>query len=155
MKIIEENTSSIMRICSIYSDEVYRSKDLFQEVLLHLWKSLDGYKNESKTSTWVYRVTLNTCLTIRKTQRKKQTTSLSDHVLISEKNEDSKDYEGLFNCIKKLPEADRAIVALYLEGLAYTSIAELLGMKENTVAVKMKRIKNKLYQCLQHERYSY
>ncbi len=151
INLIRENTSSILRICSVYADEVYRAEDLFQEVILNIWKSQDSFREESRWKTWIYRIAINVCLSIHRKQNKKKVLPLNDLIYSESVETDTQDHATLLFCIKGLHEADRSVVTLYLEGLDYKNIGEILGIKENTVAVKMKRIKNKLLKCFNHE----
>ncbi len=152
---LEQNKQKILRICSMYAKDDEDKKDLFQEVLLNIWKSMPSFKANSAISTWMYRVTLNVCLSAQtKLVKKKKHFVHMDSVKLSQ-------YEGTSNskkenpqliylrsCVKKMNEADKAVITLYLEELPYRAIAEITGLTENHVAVKIKRIKKKLLTCI-------
>ena len=152
---LEENQHKLLRICSVYAKDSEDSKDLFQEVLVQIWKSLPGFNGDAALATWMFRITLNVCLRFQsKDQKKRKKVFRMDSVRISNlpaEVADSEDRERLMqlrNCIKTLNEADKAVITLYLEALPYKEISNVLGLKENTVAVKVKRIKAKLLNCI-------
>lgn len=155
LKALEENQEKLFRICSIYSKDHEDAKDLFQEVLVHVWRAMSSFKGNSSFSTWMYRVALNVCLRFKSKHTKKQSrfirlNSLTISNLGSTENTqvENEKLVGLRTCVKKLNESEKAIVALYLEGLAYKEISSILGLSENHVAVKVKRIKSKLLNCI-------
>ena len=155
LSALKEHQDKLFRICSIYSASKDDSKDLFQEVLVHIWKSMSSFKGKSSIGTWMFRVTLNVCLRFKSKYTKNQNRFIRlDSVTISNlgSEEDSgKDNERLMalrKCVKNLNEGDKAFVALYLEGLAYREISDILGLSENHIAVKIKRIKSKLFNCI-------
>lgn len=155
LSALKENQDKLYGICSIYSDSNEDSKDLFQEVLVHIWKSMSSFKNNSSIGTWMFRIALNVCLRFKSKYTKNQNRFIRlDSITISNLGSvvaDESDIEKLFalrNCVKKLNEGDKAIVALYLEGLAYREISDILGLSENHIAVKIKRIKSKLFNCI-------
>jgi RNA polymerase sigma factor (sigma-70 family) len=155
LSALKENQDKLYRICSIYSVSNENSKDLFQEVLVHIWKSMNSFKGNSSIGTWMFRVALNVCLRFKSKSVKNQNRFIRlDSITIynlgsEESNEkDSKKLIALRKCVKKLNEGDKAIVALYLEGLAYREISDILGLSENHIAVKIKRIKSKLFNCI-------
>ncbi len=155
LSALKENQDKLYRICSIYSDDNEDSKDLFQEVLVNIWKSMSSFKGNSSIGTWMFRIALNVCLRFKSKYTKNQKRfirldSLTISNIGSEKEEANSNEKllALRKCIKKLNEGDKAIVALYLEGLAYREISDILGLSENHIAVKIKRIKSKLFNCI-------
>ena len=151
---LEQNKQRLLRICSVYSQDEDDRKDLFQEVLVNIWKSMPSFKANSSIGTWMFRVTLNVCLRMQAKQvkKKKQLIHMDSLELsnfeghsIEEENEELK---LMRDCIKKLNDADKAVITLYLEELPYRDIAEVTGVTENHVAVKIKRIKKKLLNCI-------
>ncbi|MCF7568416.1 sigma-70 family RNA polymerase sigma factor [Sabulilitoribacter arenilitoris] len=155
LNVIEQNQQKLFRICSVYSKNSEDAKDLLQEVLINIWKSLPSFKSKSSIETWVYRITLNTCLRFRSNDIKKQkrfisTDDLSDFgIQMETENEDQKEkLVQLRNCLNILNKGDKAIISLYLEKLPYKEISNITGLTENNVAVKIKRIKKKLLNCI-------
>lgn len=155
LNALEENQEKLFRICSIYSKDSEDAKDLFQEVLVHIWRSMSAFKGNSSISTWMFRVALNVCLRFKSKHTKNQHRFIRlDSMTIAnfgseEKNEgENEKLISLRKCVKKLNEADKAVIALYLEGLVYREISNILGVSENNIAVKVKRIKAKLLNCI-------
>jgi len=150
LKIVEENQDIIYKVCKMYRDSREDQEDLFQEIVFQLWKSYPKFREESKVSTWMYRIALNTAIaTFRKNKIEleyKESISNDDHAnytdLLSE-NE-----ERMYEAIRKLNKAERAIIALYLEDYSHREIAEITGITENYVGVKINRIKEKLKNIL-------
>ncbi|PHQ62404.1 MAG: RNA polymerase [Maribacter sp.] len=152
---LEQNQQKLYRICSVYAKDEDDTKDLFQEVLVNIWKSMPSFKGEASIATWMYRITLNVCLRIRtkEIKKKKQLLRMDSHAINFYKTEIVKNAQNeqllqLRKCIKKLNEADRALITLYLEELPYAEIATVLGLTENHIAVKIKRTKKKLLNCI-------
>lgn len=137
----------ISRICWCYADKVDDYNDLRQDVLTNIWRSLPRFRGESEWSTWIYRITLNTCMsTIRKSYRRRETTLGEDALRIPDSTDDSKvnDVLILYSLIRSLNPVDRAIVTLWLDEKTYEDIAKVMGMNRNTVATRLHRIKQTL-----------
>lgn len=153
-QLLEENKASIYRICRIYALAPVEPQDLFQEVVYQLWKSLPKFQGKSKVSTWVYRVALNVCYRAKlKYNRNNSKTTHLDAIQFTlpaalPDRQQQEQYQALYECISSLKEADQSIVILYLEDLPYRQIAQITGLTENHVAVKMKRIREKLFGCI-------
>ncbi len=155
LNALEEHQQKLLRICSVYAKDSDDTQDLFQEVLINIWRALPSFKENASIGTWMYRITLNVCLRIKSKEMKKQrkmlrldsirVISLQDENL--DKSTDTK-LMKLRSCIKTLNDADKAVITLYLEELPYKEISIITGLKENTVAVKIKRIKTKLLNCI-------
>jgi RNA polymerase sigma-70 factor (ECF subfamily) len=137
----------------MYCDDRDDSEDLFQEIVLQLWKSYSGFKGEAKISTWMYRVALNTAITrLRKTKRRPDNQRLdNDNFNIAEVANNRLDIQfsvELQQAINMLNRFDRALMMLYLDEKSYSEIAEIMGISESNVGVKINRIKNKLKSML-------
>lgn len=158
--LVKENQGIVHKICRIYSDSPEAHEDLFQEIVLQLWKSFDSFKGDSKFSTWMYRVGLNTAITlIRKKNKRIDTISIDQHAYFDIKTNDYDEEKEerlklLYTCIKKLNDVERALVLLFLEDLPYKDIAETMGISEVNARVKMNRTKEKLKEMMNvnHER---
>lgn len=155
LKVLEQNQQKLFRICSVYSKNSEDTKDLLQEVLIQIWKSMPSFESKSSIETWIYRITLNTCLRFRSNHIKKQERFVfmenMNNFNIQTKVEDKEQKEKLTqlkNCISTLNTADKAIITLYLETLPYKEISNITGLTENNIAVKIKRIKKKLLNCI-------
>ncbi len=136
----------IHKICRMYRDTPEDREDLFQEIIYQLWKSYPKFENKSKITTWMYRIGLNTAMA---SFRKPKVTlhysdTIPDKKTPQETQTDTWREELLFTAIRKLEEDERALIALYLEDLSYAEIAEVIGISENNVGVRLNRIKTKL-----------
>ena len=153
-EILEENKHKIYRICKIYAVSPIEPQDLFQEVVIQVWKSLPTFKGNSSINTWVYKIAINVCYTSKARLEKKNhnPVSLDSIKFLPAENTPEKDqqekYLALRECISKLNEVDKSIVVLSLEELPYKEIAVITGMTENHIAVKMKRIRKLLLKCI-------
>ena len=146
-RFIRENAGIISKICRAYTDTPEDFNDYFQEVCLQLWKNHESFQEKSAVSTWVYRVSLNVCLTqFKKTKKRIDTDPIPLHFMGVQEEEgaEAEQLKVLYAAIKQLKEADRAIIILYLEEKSYQEIAEILGTNANHVGVKINRIKNTL-----------
>jgi RNA polymerase sigma factor (sigma-70 family) len=144
LALIKQHQAIIHKICRLYRESKEDREDLFQEILIQLWKSVSGFDNRSKFSTWMYRVALSTAIAI---YRKNKVMVVYRPVLSDvavEPEADDEQYELLLHAIKKLNDADKALILLYLEDLSYKDIADITGITENNVAVRLKRIRNKI-----------
>ncbi len=147
---VEENMALIMHLCRAYSRDEESLKDLVQEVTLQLWRSHKSFKGNSQLSTWVYRVTLNVCLShSKKLKRKPETVPLDWGITKTEDYDSEKEQiEMLYKGIRQLKESDRAIILLYLEDKSYKEMSEILGITVSNVGVKVNRLKDKLKQMI-------
>ena len=142
----------IIKICRAYTDTQEDFEDYYQEVCLQIWKSKDNFKQQSEWSTWIYRLSLNVCLTFLKKKKSKPQRLDSDY-LPDEAIEDShvfadESLDHLYVAIKKLSEVDRGVILLYLEEKSYQEIADILGTNANNIGVRIKRIKKRLKKLL-------
>ena len=143
-QIAKENKSTIYTVCYMFSKDTDEVNDLFQEVLVNLWKGMSSFKGQSDIRTWIYRIALNTCIS---TDRKKKITTIPlsmDANLFQDQDEDTKQVKLLHNRISKLQPFDKAIVLLWLENISYDEIGEIVGISTKNVASRLFRIKEKL-----------
>ncbi|AQX04921.1 sigma-70 family RNA polymerase sigma factor [Elizabethkingia meningoseptica] len=146
-KLVKENQGLIIKVARMYTNTPDDQQDLFQEIVLQLWRSYDTFKGNSKISTWMYRVALNTAITLfRKTTRTIKTDELADfHQPIDDENDENQQQIALlYKVIKMLGDIDRAIVMMYLDDVPYKDIAENIGITEVNARVKMNRLKKTL-----------
>ncbi len=149
----ENNQNIVHKVCRIYTNNQDEHNDLFQEITIQLWKNYSKFRGESKFSTWMYRVALNTAISLyRKSTRRIKTQDIGDFVYKIQSNEyddtEEKQLKALYEAIKKLNDIDKALVFLYLEDKNYKEIAETLGISEINARVKMNRAKSKLKKIL-------
>jgi RNA polymerase sigma factor (sigma-70 family) len=144
-QIVKENKDTIYTVCYMFSSDSEEVNDLFQEVLINLWKGLDSFKAQSDIRTWIYRIALNTCISANRKKKKIETVSLSMNIdLFDDKDEKAKQVQLLHDRIKKLQPFDKAIVLLWLENMSYDEIGAIVGISTNNVAIRLFRIKEKL-----------
>jgi len=142
IRLIQKHNGIIHKVIGLYVDNKEDQKDLYQEVLLQAWKSYKKFKGQSVFSTWLYKVTLNTVLTFNKKYVKNEDLEKIDQ---SGPNPDTKDNsEILYHIIKSLGEVDRMLISLHLDGYKNNEIAEITGMTQNNINVKIHRIKSKI-----------
>ncbi len=142
----------IIKLCRAYTNSQEDFEDYYQEVCLQIWRSKDNFREEAQWSTWVYRVSLNVCLTLLKKRKNKGPHFVSDS-LSAEETEDNFAFSDeslnlLYAAIRKLSEIDRAIIMLYLEEKSQKEIADIMGTNPNNIGVRVKRIKMRLKKIL-------
>lgn len=141
----------IIKICRAYTNNQEDFEDSYQEVCLQIWRSKDNFKKQSEWSTWIYRLTLNVCLTLLK--KNKKVSQFSSKSILKEEVEDNSAFSDeslnqLYAAIKQLSEIDRAVILLYLEEKTYQEIADIIGTNPNNIGVRIKRIKERLKKIL-------
>lgn len=145
-QIVKEHKSTIYTVCYMFSKDADEVNDLFQDVLINLWRGFDGFRGESKVDTWIWRVALNTCISDdRKKKRRGERVPLEMAAnLYDDHDDDSKQIRQLHARINRLGVMDRAIVLLWLENLSYDEIGAIMGITPKNVSVKLVRIKQQL-----------
>lgn len=141
----------IIKICRAYTNSQEDYEDYYQEVCLQIWKSRENFRGNSKWSTWIYRISLNVCLTLLKKNKKKQ--DIPTENIPAAEVEESRFFTDeslnlLYAAIKQLSEVDRAVILLYLEEKSYQEIAEITGTSANNIGVRITRIKSRLKKLL-------
>lgn len=146
---VKHSQGVIHKVCNIYAMDEEHRKDLFQEILIQLWKSYPSFKGQAKFSTWMYKVSLNVAIQyLRKQKKKPNEVELSSNFnnlpdqIKEEENDEKK--QLLHQAIHQLNKIEKAIIMLYLEEKGYDEIAEIIGISQNYVRVKMARIRQKL-----------
>ena len=144
---VKEHKSTIYTVCYMFSKDADEVNDLFQEVLVNIWKGFDGFEHRSDIKTWIYRVALNTCISIDRKKKRAATARVSmDINLFEDRDEDTKQVDMLHKRISKLQPFDRAIVLLWLENLSYEEIGQIVGISTKNVSVRLFRIREQLKQ---------
>jgi RNA polymerase sigma-70 factor (ECF subfamily) len=142
---VTEHKNTIYMVCYMFSNDSEEVNDLFQETLINLWKGFDSFENRSDIRTWIYRVALNTCITLDRKNRRTTATTLSmDINLFKDNDADTQQVDILHHRISKLKPFDRAIVLLWLENLSYEEIGQIVGISTKNVSVRLFRIKEQL-----------
>lgn len=145
-KMVEKHKSTIYTVCYMFSKDKDEVADLFQDILIKLWNGYDSFRGESSDKTWIYRVSLNACLSDdRKKKRRTDTVPLSvDIDPFADTNEKELQVKALYSRINRLGLVDRSIVLLWLEALSYEEIGMIVGISAKNVSVKLVRIKEQL-----------
>jgi RNA polymerase sigma-70 factor (ECF subfamily) len=151
-QIVAENSERIRRICQYYNSNTDDQNDMYQEILINIWKSLDHFRGDSTISTWIYRIAVNTSLSFTgkafrhmKLMVDIDTPNLAS-ILDEEDNHQLLEAQltGLQNELNQLSVIDKALISLLLEGLSMKEIANVIGITEANVKVKIHRIKTDL-----------
>ena len=142
----------VIKICRTYTNSQEDFEDYYQEVCLQIWRSKDNFHKQCEWSTWVYRISLNVCLTLLKKKKKNHQYFASDS-LPEEATEEShvfadESLNQLYDAIRQLSEIDRGVILLYLEEKSYQEIADITGTNANNIGVRIKRIKERLKKIL-------
>ncbi len=145
-QMLDDNRAIIMRVCYMYATDKEHLHDLYQETAINLWQGMETFKGEAKLSTWIYRTTLNTCISyFRKNHRHTDTASLEGLMeLPDEPSERTSQLKEMYRLISSLRKLDRAIILLWLDEKSYDEIAEITGLSRSNVASRLHRIKNQL-----------
>ena len=147
LELISEQKRTIYKVCYVYAKDQDDLNDLFQEVVLNLWKGFPRYRGDSKLSTWVYRIAMNTCITfLRRSGTRPSTVPITADVAGSLIEEEGKtgQLRELYRLINQLGKLERALILLWLEERSYQEMADILGISKGNVAVKLTRVKDKL-----------
>lgn len=146
LALVKEYRRLIYKVCYLYATDEEHLKDLHQEVLINLWQGFQGFKGEAKISSWIYRVSLNTCISFyRKHSKMTDTMPLESLLgLTTEDDEKTVHLREMYRLISRLNRLEKAIILLWLDEHSYEEIAEITGLSRNNIASKLKRIKEKL-----------
>jgi len=149
LELLEEHQNIVHKVCRLYTNDYDAHNDLFQEITIQLWKAYPKFRGDAKFSTWMYRIGLNTAITLYRKSKRRVTTQDFDAVQFRIKAEDYDDTEEeqlklLYSAVKQLNDIEKALVFLYLEDKNYREISETMGISEVNARVKMNRVKTKL-----------
>lgn len=143
--MVRQNKSTIYTVCYMFSKNQDEVADLFQEVLIKLWNGMSSFEGKSDVKTWIYRVALNTCISIDRKKKKRSKTELSMDVnFFTDKDTASEQVNMLHRRINRLQPLDRAIVLLWLESIPYDEIGDIVGISAKNVSVRLFRIRQQL-----------
>lgn len=145
-KMVKEYRKTIYTVCYFFSKDTEEVNDLYQEILINLWKGFPNYRGESSLKTWIWRVSLNTCSNQeRKKKSRIRTVPLSiDIDLYNDEDAGSRQIQMLYDRINRLDVFDRAIILLWLENMTYQDIADVVGISVSNVTTRLFRIKEQL-----------
>lgn len=146
--IIQKHSALINKVCYFYASDQLPFEDLRQEVYLNIWQALPQFRGESKLSTWLYRIAVNSALMVIRSSKTKMETVSMDFGLLNVSSEiddiQKENLQAMYSIINRLENIEKAIILLWLDEHSYEEIGETLGMNRNTVATKIRRIKEKL-----------
>lgn len=143
-ELIDENKGLILKICLFYTKTEADREDLFQDIVLQAWKSFPGFRQESKFSTWLYKVALNTALSLRRKQKRLFDEPYPEIPVPDFHQNENDPTEKMYAAIQELNEIEKSIVLLYLDAYSYEEMENILGIPNGNLRVKMTRIKQKL-----------
>lgn len=146
----------VLQLCKGFmKGEEHQARDLSQEVFINIWRSLGSYRHEAGYKTWIYRITVNTCLKYIRDKKIKQAVPLNEELFVIPADESpsatGKPYEMLYRAIGALKEVDRLIIMMVLDEVSYGEISSIMGMSEGTLRVRISRIKKNLKQLIENE----
>lgn len=146
----------IIKICRAYTDSQEDFEDYYQEVCLQIWRSKDNFREQCQWSTWVYRVSLNVCLTLLKKKKRNGKTYFTSDVppelaVTQNKAFEDESLNQLYIAIRRLSEVDRALILLYLEEKSYQEIADILDTNANNIGVRVNRVRERLKKLIDEQ----
>lgn len=147
LQTVNANSGLIYKVCYMYAEDSDHLNDLYQEVMANLWQGFPGFKGDSRISTWIYRIAINTCVSyIRRNGRHVGHLSIDDLSLgvIDDSHERAAQLKMMYEMISRLGRIDKAVIMLWLDEYSYDEIASLTGISRNNVASRIHRIKQRL-----------
>jgi len=159
LTLINQHKAIIHKVSKMYMDDAEQQRDLFQEIVMQLWKAYPSFKGKSKFSTWMYRVALNTALVyFKKDSRKVDKTPLDENIDVIDVDENEAKEEKLaylYKAVQELNAVEKALIFLFLENQSHKEIAESLGISEVNARVKLNRTKEKLQFIIKKNGYEF
>lgn len=156
LELVRENEARLRKICRVYATDSDAEKDLYQDILVQLWRALPSYEGSSSAGTWLYRVALNTALGQKRQRTARENATLDESDPIWRNRipapdaslESKQRLERLYAAIARLDDVDKAVVTMYLDERSHREIAEVLGITESYVGVKLHRIRKEMAKWL-------
>ncbi|MBE6178441.1 MAG: sigma-70 family RNA polymerase sigma factor [Alistipes sp.] len=146
-RMVKEHKDTIYMVCYMFSENSSEVQDLYQECLINLWRSFASFEGRSSLRTWIWRVSLNTCISVDRKQRRRRSLPLEmDIDLYNDTDHETRQVKMLHERINKLGPFDRAIILLWLENMSYEEIGAIVGISAKHVSVRLFRIKEQLKQ---------
>lgn len=146
--LLQQHEKLVYKVCSIYTNNTEDSKDLFQEIIVQVWSAYPKFQQQSKISTWLYRIALNTAISYKRKTGKVSIVLMPDFLanFSDASSPDQEEYKILQTLISNLPALEKALILLYLEDNSYQEIADIMGITVTNVGTRLNRIKDKLKQ---------
>ncbi|MGH2624431.1 MAG: RNA polymerase sigma factor, partial [Sphingobacterium sp.] len=138
--IFDRNNRKVYHLCYGYTGDSDAANDLMQETFIKVWQNLDKFRNQSQISTWIYRIAVNTCLSYLRVEKRKVTDEINERIIETKADEVSDKQEQvnqLYKCIAQLEENERIIITMVLDEVPYQEIAEISGISEGNLRVKI------------------
>ncbi len=151
LQLMNTHSSLVWKVIRLYEIDGEAQRDLLQEITLQAWQSFPRFRAESKFSTWLYRVAVNTALTYRRNSQKRALAEKAHQPETETAIQQEEEYAMLLHAIRQLPEADRILISLYLDDVSHQEIADITGITANHVGVKLFRIRQQLFNMLKTE----
>ena len=143
--MVREHKDTIYMVCYMFSKDNAEVEELYQEILINLWRSMPSFEGRSSVRTWIWRISLNTCVSIDRKKRRREKLPLElDIDLYNDSDRNTKQIKLLHERINRLGPFDRAIILLWLENMSYEEIGAIVGISEKNVSVRLFRIKEQL-----------
>ena len=150
-RLLDSHKGVIAKVCYMYATDSEHFKDLYQETLVNIWQSIDRFRGDSAISTWIYRITINTCIScFRHTRRHADTLAMDPSAILQVADIPSDDQEHaaclkeMYSLINRLPALDKALILMWLDEKSYQEIAEVTGLTRTNVAARLSRCKQRL-----------
>lgn len=157
LTMLNQNHGIVRKVCHLYGRDEAGKEDLYQEIVIQLWRAFGSFRGESKLSTWMYRIALNTAISDLRKQNRRVDLKFPEFIPREDADtrEETKEEQlkQLYAAIQKLSEVEKAVVMLYLEDKSYEEMEEILGINNGNLRVKMNRIKEKLRTITKEEAY--
>lgn len=153
VEMVNEHQQIIYKVCYMYATDDYTLDELYQETVINLWKGFARFREESKASTWIYRIAMNTCISyFRKSSSRPATVPISFDLEATLTGDESGNYylQELYRMISKLGKMERALILLWLDERSYQEISDILGISLSNVGTRLNRIKEKLKEMSNH-----
>lgn len=145
--LLQQHEKLVYKVCSIYTNNTEDSKDLFQEIVVQVWIAYPKFQQQSKVSTWLYRIALNTAISYKRKTGKVSIVPMPGFLAnFSDASSDQEEYKILQTLISNLPALEKALILLYMEDNSYQEIADIMGITVTNVGTRLNRIKDKLKQ---------
>lgn len=149
--LYEQHQRMVLTLCRGYvRGDLELARDLAQDVFVNVWKALPSFRGQASYKTWIYRITVNTCLLQLRKEKKRTEESLNEAIHDRGEEPSSEAEQKLYEAIGELEEVDRLVIMLVLEEVPYADIADMMGISENNLRVKIHRARTKLKTLLQH-----
>ncbi|KGK30451.1 RNA polymerase sigma factor [Cellulophaga sp. E6(2014)] len=154
--IYQDNHPKVYRMCLGYaSGDLMLANDFVQEVFIKVWEHLPNFRNDASISTWIYRITVNTCLISLRKKRNIPLSKILGTVEIQNPEnglqDKEKKFQTLYQCIDQLSKDNKSIILLELEGIPQKEIASIMGISHEAIRIRIHRIKNELTKCVQND----